>query len=207
MPEVLKAILTGVIAAVPIGPIFVMVVQRTLCHGRRSGLLVGLGAAAGDMVYAGVGLLTLELVKAFVLGHQGIFMLAGGIIVGIIGAGMFFREVSLPLPEEKRTLSGWACVLEAFTSTLSNPAALATMLALLTAFGLGGGQSRTPVWVLTPLVGAGELLYWSLVTFLLAHFLRIDEKVLRVVSKAAGALVCVFAAVLLVRGILSIIGN
>lgn len=204
--EILNALLVGVIAAVPIGPIFVMVVQRTLCHTRRAGLMVGLGAAAGDMVYAGVGLLTLDLIKEFVLGHQGIFMLVGGAIIGVIGIGMLTREVSLSLPEEKRQVSDWSCAVQAFTSTLSNPAALATMLALLTAFSLGT-QSRMPVWSLAPLVGLGELMYWTLVTFLLARFLRIDEKVLRIVSRVAGALVCVFAVVLVVRGIMMLIGN
>lgn len=199
--------LVGVIAAVPIGPIFVMVVQRTLCHTRRAGLMVGLGAAAGDFVYAAVGLLTLDLIKEFVLGHQGIFLLVGGLIIGVIGVGMFFREVSLDLPEEKRHVSDWSCALQAFTSTLSNPAALATMLALLTAFSLGAGHTRIPVWGLAPLVGLGELMYWTLVTFLLARYLRIDGKVLRIVSKVAGALVCVFAVVLLVRGSMMLIGN
>ncbi|MBQ9661251.1 MAG: LysE family transporter [Bacteroidales bacterium] len=206
IPEILRALLTGVIAAVPIGPIFVMVVQRTLCHSRRAGMMVGLGAAAGDLVYATVGLLTLELIKSFVLDHQGVFMLVGGVIIGAIGVSMFTREVSLSLPEEKRQVSDWSCALQAFTSTLSNPAALATMLALLTGFGLGVG-SRTPVWLLAPLIGLGEVLYWTLVTFLLARFLRINEKVLRIVSKVAGALVCVFAVVLVVRGALMLIGN
>ena len=205
--EIIKALLVGVIAAVPIGPIFVMAVQRTLCHGRRTGRMVGLGAAAGDMLYAGAGLLTLGLVKDFVLGHQAVFLLAGSLILAVIGVGMFSREVSLPQTGVKRQVSGRVCALEAFTGTLSNPAALATMLALLTAFGLGGGRSAVPAWLLAPLVGAGEFLYWSLVTFLLARFLRIDEKVLRTVSRAAGVLVCLFAGVLLVRGILMLIGN
>ena len=204
--ELLKALLVGIIAAVPVGPIFVMVVQRTLCHSRRKGAMVGLGAAAGDMVYAAVGLLTLELIKGFVLSHQAIFLLAGGVIIGAIGAGMFFREVSLTLPEEKRKLSDWTCVSQAFISTLSNPAALATMLALLTAFGLGAG-SDAPLPLLAVLIGAGEALYWLVVSGLLAHFLRIGERTLRIVSRVAGALVCVFAVVLLMRGILMLIGN
>jgi len=205
--EILRALLVGVIAAIPFGPILVMVVQRTLCHDRRTGLMVGLGAAMGDMVYAGVGLLTLELIKSFVLDHEGIFLLVGGLIIGAIGAGMCFREVSLPLPADKRQVSGKSCVLQAFTSTLSNPAALATMLALLTAFRLGGGVSHTPLWILIPLVGLGEFSYWTLVTWLLSRFLRINEKTLRIVSRIAGGLVCAFAVVLVVRGLIMIIGN
>ncbi|MCR4859571.1 MAG: LysE family transporter [Bacteroidales bacterium] len=204
--ELLKALLVGIIAAVPVGPIFIMAVQRTLCHRRRAGMMVGLGAAAGDMVYAAVGLLTLELIKDFVLGHQALFMIVGGLIIGAIGLGMFFREVSLTLPEEKRQVSDWTCATQAFVSTLSNPAALATMLALLTAFSLGAG-SRTPLPLLALLVGVGEALYWFVVTGLLSRFLRIDERALRIVSKVAGTLVCVFAVVLLVRGIMMIIGN
>jgi len=205
--SILYALLVGIIAAVPVGPIFVMVVQRTLCHHRRAGLMVGLGAAAGDMVYAAVGLLTLEVIKEFVLGHQALFMLAGGLIIGAIGVSMFFREVSLDLPEEKRQVSDWNCAVQAFVSTLSNPAALATMLALLTAFGLGVGQTRVPLPLLALLVGVGELLYWTVVTWLLARFLRIGERTLRIVSRIAGALVCAFAVVLVVRGILLLTGN
>ncbi|MCR5350959.1 MAG: LysE family transporter [Bacteroidales bacterium] len=205
--EILRALLVGVIAAIPFGPILVMVVQRTLCHDRKTGLMVGLGAAMGDMVYAGVGLLTLELIKRFVLDHEGVFLLVGGLIIGLIGAGMCFREVSLSLPADKRQVSSKSCVLQAFTTTLSNPAALATMLALLTGFRLGGGVSRTPLWLLIPMVGLGEFLYWTLVTWLLSRYLRINEKTLRVVSRIAGGLVFAFAVVLVVRGLMMILGD
>ena len=205
--EILRALLVGVIAAVPFGPILVMVVQRTLCHDRKTGLMVGLGAAMGDMVYAGVGLLTLELIKSFVLDHEGFFLLVGGLIIGVIGAGMCFREVSLSLPADKRQVSAKSCVLQAFTSTLSNPAALATMLALLTGFRLGGGVSHTPLWILIPLVGLGEFSYWTLITWLLARFLRINEKTLRIVSRVAGGLIFAFAVVLVVRGLMTLLGN
>lgn len=205
--SVLKALLVGIIAAVPVGPIFVMAVQRTLCHRRQAGMMVGLGAAAGDAVYAAVGLLTLELIRDFVLGHQALFLIAGGVIIGAIGISMLTREVSLSLPEEKRQVSDWACAVQAFVSTLSNPAALATMLALLTAFGLGAGGSRVPLPLLALLIGAGEALYWFVVTGLLARYLRISERTLRIVSRVAGALVCIFALVLVVRGIVMITGS
>ena len=52
--EFLKALLVGVIAALPVGPIFVMVLQRTLCHGRKAGVVVGLGAATADAIFATV---------------------------------------------------------------------------------------------------------------------------------------------------------
>ena len=203
--EIAKALLVGMIAALPLGPIFVMVVQGTLCYRRSNGLLVGYGAAMGDMVYAGVGLLTLELIKSFVLEHQGVFMLVGGVVIGLIGCWMYSREISLDVPEEQRQVSGGYCFLQGFTGALSNPAALAAMLALLTVFQLG--TARTPVWALVLLVGSGEALYWTLITWMLKRYLQLGGRTLRFGSKLAGVLVCVFAAVLLVRGCMMIIRN
>lgn len=205
--EICKAWLVGFIAALPIGPIFLMVVQGTLCYNRRAGLMVGLGAATGDMIYASLGLLTLELIKAVVLEHQGLFMVLGGVIVGGMGIWMFHREVSVDLPASERQLSDWTCVLQGFTGALSNPGALAAMLALLTVFSLGAGTARTPIWALVPAVGLGEAVYWALVSRLLSRYVRVGGKTLRFGSKVAGSLVFIFAVVLLVRGGLMIIRN
>ena len=202
MIEILKALLVGVVAGIPLGPIFVMVVQRTLCHGRKAGVMVGLGAAAGDMVYAAVGLLTLSLVQRFVEEHQGLIMLLGGVLIALVGIGMMRREVSVELPPDRRNLSPWTCALQAFVSTLSNPAALALILAMLAGLGVNGDALGVPDVVLAPAVGAGEWLYWLAVVYLLARFLHLDTRSLRILSRVAGGLVCVFALVMAIRGII-----
>lgn len=205
MIEILKALLVGVVAGIPLGPIFVMVVQRTLCHGRKAGVMVGLGAAAGDMVYAAVGLLTLSLVQRFVEEHQGLIMLLGGVLIALVGIGMMRREVSVELPPDRRNLSPWTCALQAFVSTLSNPAALALILAMLATLQVSGEPLGVPDVALAPAVGAGEWLYWLAVVYVLARFVHLDTRTLRILSRVAGSLVCVFALVLVVRGIVWII--
>ncbi len=206
MIEILKALLVGLVAGIPVGPILVMVAQRTLCHGRRAGAMVGLGAATGDMLFAAVGLLTLSLVQHFVEDHRGPIMLAGGVLIALIGVGMLRREVSVALPPDRRDLSPWTCYLQALGSTRSNPAALALVLTLLGVLGVGGEALGVPDVVLSPAVGAGEALYWLAVVYLLGRFLHLETRRLKVLSRIAGALVCVFAAVLIVRGALLIIG-
>ena len=207
MIEILKALLVGVCVGIPVGPILVMVVQRTLCHGRKHGIMVGLGAAAGDMLFAAVGLLTLTLVRSFVEAHSAWIMLIGGILIALIGVGMLLRRVSVELPPDRRNLSPWACTAQAFVSTLSNPGALAAMLALLSVFGLGAGSTQLPSVLLAPVVGLGEWLYWLLVVFLLARYIRMETRTLRILSRIAGVLVCIFALVLIVRGTVLIIGH
>ena len=204
MIEILKAMLVGLIAGFPLGPIFVMVVQRTLCHGRKAGVMVGLGAAAGDMLYAAVGLLTLSLVERFVEEHQGLIMLVGGILIALVGIGILKREVAVELPPDRRNLSPWTCALQAFASTLSNPGALALILTMLATLQVSGEPLGVPDVALAPLVGAGEWLYWLAVVYLLARFIHLDTRTLRTLSRVAGILVCVFALVLMVRGIVLI---
>ena len=206
MIEILKAMLVGVIAGIPLGPIFVMVVQRTLCHGRKAGVMVGLGAAAGDMLYAAVGLLTLSLVERFVEEHQGLIMLLGGVLIALVGVSIFRREVNVELPPDRRNLSPWTCALQAFVSTLSNPGALALILTMLATLKVGGEALDVPDVALAPLVGAGDWLYWLAVVYLLARFIHLDTRTLRTLSRVAGVLVCVFALVLIVRGMVLIIG-
>ena len=47
-----KGIIVGLSASIPLGPIGVICIQRTLNKGRRSGFISGLGAAVADGLYA-----------------------------------------------------------------------------------------------------------------------------------------------------------
>ncbi len=203
---IFKALLAGVLVAIPIGPILVMVVQRTLCYGPRCGRMVGFGAATADMLYATVGLLALSLMKDFIERNQGWIMLAGGLLVGVIGVGMLLRPVSVNLQEEPARMSGWTCYWQGLLSTLSNPLALGIMMTLLAMFGLADQGGFLPL-VLAPLVGLGECIYWFSVTAVLARYLRLNIKTLRTMSTVAGVVVCVFAVILVVRGALLLIGS
>lgn len=57
MPEALffKSLWIGLSIAAPVGPIGLLVIQRTLRHGRAVGLVTGLGAAVADAAYGAVG--------------------------------------------------------------------------------------------------------------------------------------------------------
>jgi threonine/homoserine/homoserine lactone efflux protein len=47
-----KGIIIGFSIAVPVGPIGVLCINRTLVQGRISGLVSGLGAATADAIYS-----------------------------------------------------------------------------------------------------------------------------------------------------------
>jgi threonine/homoserine/homoserine lactone efflux protein len=50
-----QSLLIGLSIAAPVGPIGLLVIQRTLRSGARVGLATGLGAAVADALYGAVG--------------------------------------------------------------------------------------------------------------------------------------------------------
>lgn len=201
--ELLKAFLVGVIAAVPVGPVLLMVLQKTLCRGKAAGIMTGLGSAVADMIYAAVGLFTLSLIGDFINDHEEVIMLCGGVILALIGANIFFKEVNLSNGNATGSLGLWSCAAQSAGSALSNPAALALMLALLASFGLGGADDRQAPAVLVAIaVFAGEWLYWIVLVTLLSKGLNLNEKFMKIVTRIAGFGIMCFAVALIVRAII-----
>ena len=63
---ILKGLTIGIIASAPMGPIGILVVQRTLKKGRWYGFATGVGAAMSDMLYAVITGLGMSLVLDFI---------------------------------------------------------------------------------------------------------------------------------------------
>lgn len=197
----LEALLIGVIAAVPVGPVLLMIIQKTLTLGKRAALSAGVGSALADTVYAAIGLLTLSLIADFINAYQAVIMLFGAAIIGFIGVKILFKKVDLDLRSQDNDVSLVSHGLQTFTSAMSNPAALAFMLGLLAMFGLSSESSGVPIWALLLAVCAGESLYWFFVVYVLASFIHLKSSTLQMISRIAGVGICIFALILLVRGL------
>ena len=72
---VFKGMLIGMIASAPMGPVGILCVQRTLNKGRSFGFATGLGAAASDIIYAGVTGFGMAFVMDFINNDQNKFYL------------------------------------------------------------------------------------------------------------------------------------
>ena len=62
-PEILKAFAIGICASVPIGPIAILVLQKSLSYGHKAGFVTGLGATTVGTTYAvliGVGMIIVQ---------------------------------------------------------------------------------------------------------------------------------------------------
>ena len=65
--NIFDGLVIGISASIPLGPIGVLVVQRTLNKGHLSGFVSGLGAALSDTIYAVIAGFSLSFIVGFIV--------------------------------------------------------------------------------------------------------------------------------------------
>ena len=133
----LKGIVIGLVASIPLGPVGLMCVQRTLSKSHRSGFVSGLGAATADSLFATVALFSLTFVMSFIENNMAVIKVLGGISVVIVGVTIFLKN---PVVQIRRNRAGkgqnlWSDYLSIFFITLTNPAYILIFVALFAALG------------------------------------------------------------------------
>lgn len=148
LPLLWKGILLGLGAAAPIGPVNVEIARRSLRHGFRAGLLLGLGAVTVDVCYAILASLGLRLI----LDHAPVritLSLAGAAVLIYLGV-QCLRSAFRPAPAFSDTSSPHPLTspsphrhyLTGLLMTSLNPMTLAFWFVVLP--GLAGQLSQDP---------------------------------------------------------------
>jgi threonine/homoserine/homoserine lactone efflux protein len=105
-----RALALGVLVGFPIaaspGPMFVLIIRRTLARGWRSGFVSGLGVATGDASYAALAAFGVAGVTNLLVAERRWISLAGGIGLIAIGVRTVLETPSLTLPTRGREISG-----------------------------------------------------------------------------------------------------
>ncbi|MEJ2614444.1 MAG: LysE family transporter, partial [Ignavibacteriaceae bacterium] len=77
----LKGIFIGFALAVPIGPIGIMCIRKTLNEGRLRGLIVGLGAATADLLYGCIAAFGITFIANTLVSQRIWIRLVGGALL------------------------------------------------------------------------------------------------------------------------------
>jgi threonine/homoserine/homoserine lactone efflux protein len=85
----IQGMIIGLTLAVPVGPISLVCIHRTVANGRLHGIFSGFGVATADSFYAAVAFLGLTTVSGLIIGHQTLFRLVAGIALVIVGIQVF----------------------------------------------------------------------------------------------------------------------
>ena len=93
-----KGLIIGFSLAIPVGPIGLLLIRRTLTRGRMSGLISGIGAATADGIYGAIAGFGLTLLSNFLFKHSVVLRLMGGMFLCYLGGRIFLSK-----PREKAT--------------------------------------------------------------------------------------------------------
>ncbi len=135
-----KGVLVGFFLAVPIGPINVLCMRRTLAYGRFSGIASGAGAALADAFYGGIAAFGVHFVSETLVGHQMWLRLVGGALLCYLGYRTFMAKPQITEPDSGAAgLLGHA--VSTFLLTLTNPMTIVSFAAVFAAMDLGRAQA------------------------------------------------------------------
>ena len=88
----LRGFIIGLLASIPLGPIGVLCIQRTLSKSQKSGFVSGVGAATADTIFATVAFFSLAVVMGFIQNHIMLVKVIGGMCVMIVGVKIFLSN-------------------------------------------------------------------------------------------------------------------
>ena len=196
-----KGVIVGLLASIPLGPIGVICIQRNVNKGKLSGFLSGLGAATADTIFAAIAGFSLTFVISYIEEKQFIFQAIGGLIVFLLGIKIFYTNPVRQLRRHKRKQNN---LLEDYFSvlavTITNPLAVFLFIALFASLGVVTDSSNwTHSLITTSGVFLGAALWWYILTSLVNAFrTKFRLKQLWWINKVSGAAIFTLGAIAII---------
>jgi threonine/homoserine/homoserine lactone efflux protein len=191
---VLQAMLVGLAIAAPVGPIGLLVIQRTLNHGTAIGLATGLGAAVADAAYGAIGAFGVTAVIEG-LGAVRVPLALGGSVFLLWLAWCTWRSVPAAAGAAAVVGGGptlWSSFGSTVLLTLANPA---TVFSFIAVFGALASRA-VPVspWLMVAGVLAGSASWWLVLSVVVGRWRsRFDDRARRWVNRVSALLLAGFA--------------
>jgi threonine/homoserine/homoserine lactone efflux protein len=194
----ITGIVVGFLVAMPVGPIGILVIQRTVNRGKYSGLMSGFGAALADLVYAVVAGYSLTIIIDLIKAYQLSFQIAGSLLVIALGLFIFFKD---PVADFRKFRRKGNTPIQDLTSTflltLANPIAIFAFLALFASSGMSFNIDH-PYQNLFMVLGVflGAFGWWFMLTAIVNIFKhRFNLRVLWWFNKIAGVSILFFVLI------------
>jgi threonine/homoserine/homoserine lactone efflux protein len=207
---IVTGVLFGFFAALPIGPVNLICIRRTLQFGSFHGFVSGLGAALGDTLFASITGFGFTALVQLIVGYSNLLQLIGGLLLLFFGVRTFYTppppsfEERLAMAENGVSMNGNRPPSRGMASTfvlaITNPVTLFGFTALFAT--LGGFAAGNPSFFAAAFVVlgvfAGSTLWWlTLTTVVGLLHARISDRTVRVINEISGAVVALFGVVVL----------
>ncbi len=191
----IQGIIIGLTLAVPVGPISLMCIQRSIADGRVHGIISGIGVASADSFYAAVSVLGLTIISGLIISQQYLFRSLAGLVLIFVGIRVF-----LAVPARAGAREKHESFLKDYLSTaaiaIANPLTLLFFMVIVPGFGIViHGNSVSSALEFVGGVFFGSVLWWILLCGSVGTVrARISERNLRLINRVSGILISCFGA-------------
>lgn len=132
-----KGFMIGIAVSVPLGPLGMLCIKRTVNKNWKSGFLSGLGIAASDVLYAIIAGFSLTIIIDFIRTYEIYFQVVGTTMVILLGLYIFMSNPTKDIQKYQR--KGTSYVQDFFTAfllTATNPLSVFVFIAIFTSYSL-----------------------------------------------------------------------
>ncbi len=192
-------------AALPIGPVNLLCIRRTLAFGSLNGFLTGLGAALGDGIFAAVTGFGLTFLAELIEGHKSILELIGGTLLVFFGYRAFTAKPHARDAEGGVKQAGRAslpgAIFSTFALAITNPATLLGFTAMFAGLnGLIGDTSFFGALLVVAGVLGGSTLWWLTLSAIIGTLHHsITDRTMELINKSSGGVIALFGLGVLVH--------
>jgi threonine/homoserine/homoserine lactone efflux protein len=195
----LKGVVAGLVIGVPVGPVGILCLRRTIFEGRLAGLASGLGAASGDAAFGAIAGFGLTAISDWLLDYQGWLRFAAACFLFYIGGSALLREPRTRLGAFRDPEGLVRNYFSIFALTIANPVTILAFAGIFAGLGLAQEHAtygRVGIMVLG--VWLGSLLWWLLLS-LGADLFRgsFDARLLLWINRGSGGILLLSGAGLL----------
>lgn len=193
----IKGLVIGFAMAIPIGPVGVMCIRKTLAEGHSRGLIIGMGAATADSIYGSVAAFGLTFISDAIISQQFWLSLVGGGLLLFLGIRTFRdkRKKKIVAYSNDGLVRSFA---SAFFLALTNPITIFAFIAVFAVFGLGKNITIVSACVLVFGIFIGSYLWFLTLSYIATHFReKMDSGGLIWVNRIAGILIIISGTVAL----------
>ena len=193
-----KGILIGFLVSIPLGPIGVLVIQRTVNKNRIAGLMSGMGAALSDTLYAIIAGFSLTFIIDFIRANEILFQSVGALVLLALGIHIFFKNPVTDLRRNRlRGNTHLQDIVSSFLVTFSNPLTVFVFLAVFTSSGVAISLEQ-PYHSFFVILGifTGAFIWWFSLSGIVSLFRhKINLRLLWWINKSAGVIIVLFVLV------------
>jgi len=197
----IKGLIFGFSIAMPVGPIGVLCIRRSLAHGWRAGMLTGTGAATADALYGCIAGFGLAGLSSLLVGQRVWIQLLGGLFLCYLGLRIVLTTND-PEPTGEASVQGARGYFSALVLTLTNPMTILSFTAVFAGMGLGGiGTDRWDAAWLVAGVFSGSMVWWVILAAASSIFnTRLRPAAMGWINRISGTILVGFGLVAIVAG-------